>query len=79
MTQFKIIIHCDQFNAVLVEEWESRDAALDHYAGLLNKPSLLRFGEVLVNTARITFVQAQEVVAEPVAESETIEIVNETP
>lgn len=73
MTQFKIIIHVDQFNAILIEEHESRDAALEHYGRLLKDPCILKFGEVLVNTARITFVQAVEVVEEPVQESETIE------
>lgn len=73
MTQFKIIIHCDQFNAVLVEDFESRDAALDHYGQMLKDPCILKFGEVLVNTSRITFVQAVEAVEEPVIEAETIE------
>lgn len=74
MTQFKIIIHCDQFNAVLLEEHESRDAALEKYGEILKNPGILKFGEVLVNTARVTFVQAVEVVAEPVIETETVEV-----
>lgn len=74
MTQFKIIIHCDQFNAVMLEDFESRDAALDHYGQLLKEPCILRFGEVLVNTRNITFVQAQEVKEETIQESENITI-----
>jgi len=73
MTQFKIIIHIDQFNAVLLEDFESRDAALNHYGELLKDPCILKFGEVLVNTAKITFVQAQEVIPEAIQETQTIE------
>lgn len=73
MTQFKIIIHCDQFNAVLVEDHESRDAALERYCNLIKEHSILKFGEVLVNTAKITFVQAVEATEEPANQSESIE------
>ena len=77
MTQFKIIIHCDQFNAVLQQEFESRDAALAHYGDLFKDPCILRFGEVLINTRNITFVQAQEVIDEPLKEPELIEVASE--
>jgi hypothetical protein len=76
MTQYKIIIHCDQFNAVLVEEHESRDAALDQYARIFKKGGFLRFGEVLVNSDNVTFIQAQDIKEEPAVESEMVEVLN---
>lgn len=74
MTQYKIIIHCDQFNAAMIQDFESRDEALEHYGELIKEPCILRFGEVLVNTRNITFVQAKEITEEPTKEPEIVEV-----
>lgn len=75
MTQFKISLHCGQVNTFLLEDFESRDAAINHYqSALANIDGLYRFGDLLVNPKQISFVIAEEVVEQPVAPSETVDV-----
>lgn len=77
MTQYKITIHCGQTNAYIFEEHPTIQDAKAKYMGelhdLLEDPAYFEIGDILINPKHITFVQFQEVIEEPVKESEAQE------
>lgn len=74
MKDFKISIHCGQVNTFQFEQWLTKEDAQAHYHELLANPPhalYLKFGDVLVNPALITFVVVEEVITKAVEEPAT--------
>lgn len=61
MTKYKITIHCGNVNSFKFEEYESVDKSLEFYLAQIKKKEFIRFGDILINTSHITFIQIEEV------------------
>ena len=69
MSKFKISIHCGQTSAFVIEEYPTKQEALSRWSMALDSsttPAYLSFGDVLVNTAQISFLVAEELIEKPV-------------
>ncbi len=70
--EYKITIHCGPINTFLLKDFADMEEAIAYSNSLLT-PDFFRFGDMIVNGRKITFVQVQPV--EPIKNEEgTIEV-----
>lgn len=77
MTKFKTTIHCGNVSTFLEEEWEDKNAAIDSYnEKIFGKKAgkSFRFGDILVQIDKISYVVVEEVVIKAVENPDEVTI-----
>ncbi len=68
MKRFKISIHLGQLNTFVIEEYETKKDAQEHWGNVISKSraldEIIHIGDVLLAAKQITCVVVEELVAE---------------